>query len=706
MLGTDTLFALTAPVQGRVRRGTGATTLAADVRALPPARRHRRPCVPEDRQPARAPRTPGRPRRGAAAPHPARPGRDRGGRTAARATLGHAGRRRRARKWRRGGGGVTGGGGGGVITGGGGVFTGGGGGGGVITGGGIFTGGGGGGGVLSGGGVFSGGGGVLSGGGVFSGGTPTVLSPAALAAARTRTTTFLTADRINQLPDRLDFRPTLPGSDIPVSDVTEAPGVEAAAFKAAAVQLQARLAVQAAPVAVAPAAGVADARADLLGGLDPAMTIPRRVLATISSIRPVRPPTSPPTDDPIEPIMAAPEFPHAMYGPLRDLSTEHLLPGLEHVPPETLALVRTNQAAIEAYLVGLNHEMSRELLWRGYPTDQRGSYFRRFFDAADDDITAVHTWAPSSALGDHGARPATVEEPLVLLVRGELLRRYPTAVIYAMKARWDPVMGRRDLEESTVLLPAVPRDPAARRGVRRLRPRARCRARRPRRDGRPGLVLRGPGTAVGAAFRVRRRRRVRTRGTDRLERPVVGPLRRRRRRVRRPRVPRPRRRPTPLAVDVRRHRRPAAPLAHPRRGHGGRDPSAARARRRAREPDAPVEAPMPDDITTIEASLEHSDNDVPFLLLPVRLETRFAETVTGARELLIRVYPDDVFVDTHEPELTEAEVAAGRGVLDRGVGATAVVVGRGRGAPTRRRAPARAGGVDRDRHAADERRIR
>ena len=34
---------------------------------------------------------------------------------------------------------------------------------------------------------------------------------------------------------------------------------------------------------------------------------------------------------------------------------------------------------------------------------------------------------------------------------------------------------------------------------------------------------------------------------------------------------------------------------------------------------------MPDDITTIEASLEHSDNDVPFLLLPVRLETRFVE---------------------------------------------------------------------------------
>src|SRR6476620_1365703 len=69
---------------------------------------------------------------------------------------------------------------------------------------------------------------------------------------------------------------------------------------------------------------------------------------------------------------------------------------------------------------------------------------------------------------------------------------------------------------------------------------------------------------------------------------------------------------------------------------------------------------MPDDITTIEAALEHTDNDVPFLLLPVRLETRFAETAAGARELLIRVYPDDVFIDTHEPELTDAEITAGR----------------------------------------------
>ena len=33
-------------------------------------------------------------------------------------------------------------------------------------------------------------------------------------------------------------------------------------------------------------------------------------------------------------------------------------------------------------MVGLNHEMARELLWREYPTDQRGSYFRQFWDAS------------------------------------------------------------------------------------------------------------------------------------------------------------------------------------------------------------------------------------------------------------------------------------------------------------------------------------
>ena len=54
------------------------------------------------------------------------------------------------------------------------------------------------------------------------------------------------------------------------------------------------------------------------------------------------------------------------------------------------------------------------------------------------DIPPLHVWSKSSKLGDHDHREEgrDNEEELVLVIRGELLKRYPNAVIYAHRACW------------------------------------------------------------------------------------------------------------------------------------------------------------------------------------------------------------------------------------------------------------------------------
>ena len=55
------------------------------------------------------------------------------------------------------------------------------------------------------------------------------------------------------------------------------------------------------------------------------------------------------------------------------------------------------------------------------------------------------------------------------------------------------------------------------------------------------------------------------------------------------------------------------------------------------------------------------DDTLPILLLPVRVETRFGTAPdTGARQLWVRVFPDECSIDTFEAELSDDEVAAVR----------------------------------------------
>jgi hypothetical protein len=87
--------------------------------------------------------------------------------------------------------------------------------------------------------------------------------------------------------------------------------------------------------------------------------------------------------------------------------------------------------------------MARELRWRRYPTDRRGTYFRRFWDRRANpevdtsdpdemaDIDPMHTW-DENELGENS--PGDDDAQVVLLIKGELLRRYPNTDVFAAKA--------------------------------------------------------------------------------------------------------------------------------------------------------------------------------------------------------------------------------------------------------------------------------
>ena len=52
--------------------------------------------------------------------------------------------------------------------------------------------------------------------------------------------------------------------------------------------------------------------------------------------------------------------------------------------------------------------------------------------------------------------------------------------------------------------------------------------------------------------------------------------------------------------------------------------------------------------------------DLPLVLLPVRLETRFFVLASGVTELRVRIFPDKIHLDSHEPDLTADEQTWGQ----------------------------------------------
>jgi hypothetical protein len=239
----------------------------------------------------------------------------------------------------------------------------------------------------------------------------------------------------------------IPVSDLPTSLVLGPldPGTSALrrataqAFRAAAALTQARLTSVIPEVASPPpppSVDTASLSSAIRTAVDPHVTVPASVNKRLSLPAAL----GMAAGDQLKPVGFTPSFPQPFYETVRDGALWRLIPGVSSFPDEAIAVLGADSHVIEAILVGANHELSRELLWRGVPALRAGTYFTRFWDGRDAngnplaDITEISSWGAPSDLGSH-APPTTASADLaVLLLRGELIRHFPHATIYAAPA--------------------------------------------------------------------------------------------------------------------------------------------------------------------------------------------------------------------------------------------------------------------------------
>jgi hypothetical protein len=167
------------------------------------------------------------------------------------------------------------------------------------------------------------------------------------------------------------------------------------------------------------------------------------------------PPPIAPVDAPAIPTGGfTPRFARPMSEALAERHPELMLPGAGSIDANGVLVVESNPAFVEAFLVGANQELNYELLWRGLPSDLRATAFRRFWGHAGDvdDIGDIGSWDGATAVGSHVMAGAS----MILLVRSELVRRYPGVLVAAVPGEWNGgTLPRTPVKDpSRVVLPA------------------------------------------------------------------------------------------------------------------------------------------------------------------------------------------------------------------------------------------------------------
>lgn len=173
-------------------------------------------------------------------------------------------------------------------------------------------------------------------------------------------------------------------------------------------------------------------KSDTVAQLDPAVTLPELMADRVRGL----PEHAAQPGKIVKDFSFPLAFDEPTYRKLQQLDPDFLMPGFSMIPEDTVTIVEANAQFIEAFLIGMNHELSREFAWRQMPLLLNGSWFRRFWDyrgaTPQFDIEPIDEWKATRPLGGGSDRL----EKAVLLVKSELFQQYPRTSVYAVKAKW------------------------------------------------------------------------------------------------------------------------------------------------------------------------------------------------------------------------------------------------------------------------------
>jgi hypothetical protein len=143
-------------------------------------------------------------------------------------------------------------------------------------------------------------------------------------------------------------------------------------------------------------------------------------------------------------VLVGPEFLDPLFPRLLALDSELAVPGIGDFGVNRVRLLEVNEGFVAGFLVGANHEWAREALWAEFPASLGATAFARFWENLDagarDLVRDIHDWPDASALGDDVGGSGT---STVVLVRGDLVRRYPSVAFMLL----EPLGGEPPVED-------------------------------------------------------------------------------------------------------------------------------------------------------------------------------------------------------------------------------------------------------------------